>query len=325
MTQVPLTVVMYHYVRPLDRSRFSEIKALHLDQFRAQIDYIRRHYNVVSIGHLLAALRDEQSLPPRPCFLTFDDGYLDHYQYAFPILFDAKLPAAFYPPRSTGIERKVLDVNKVHFILASVADKRHLADELDVHMEAERHRFSFPSRAELVQQYSVSNRFDAPVVIYIKRLLQHALPEALRTELTAALFERYVSKDETAFAEELYMSLDQMRTMHSCGMHFGGHGGRHEWLSRLTPDGQAAEIDASTDLLDRIGVSAQERTFCYPYGDYNAATLDTLAVRGYRMAFTSEVGLARLGEQSPLKLSRLDTNDLPKTADAKPNAWTCAA
>ena len=51
--------------------------------------------------------------------MTFDDGYLDHFVNVFPVLFDEKLQGSFYPPLAPVRERKLLDVNRVHFILAS--------------------------------------------------------------------------------------------------------------------------------------------------------------------------------------------------------------
>jgi hypothetical protein len=50
-----LSIVMYHYVRELRRSRFPGIKGLETDEFREQIAYIKKHYNVISGADLLAA------------------------------------------------------------------------------------------------------------------------------------------------------------------------------------------------------------------------------------------------------------------------------
>ena len=83
---------MYHYVRPLARTRFPEIKGLDLEDFRAQIRYIDRHYHVISTSELIAALDGEMDLPENAALLTFDDGYADHYDYAMPILQDPLHP-----------------------------------------------------------------------------------------------------------------------------------------------------------------------------------------------------------------------------------------
>lgn len=317
-----LTVVRYHYVRPLERTRFPTIKALHVNQFRQQLEYIRRFYSVVSMVEVLAAASGAALLPPRACLLTFDDAYLDHWVYVFPILHDAGLSGAFYPTRRAVIERRLLEVNKVHFILAALPDKEMLASEINRLAEAARDRFDFASLSELATQYGRPSRFDPATVVYIKRMLQHALPKALRAEIADGLFRRFVSADETAFAEELYMSIDQARTMQKCGMHFGGHGSDHLWLSRLAEEEQAQEIDGSSALLTQIGVPGDQRSFCFPYGDYDATTLRLLTDRGYRVAFTTKDDLAYLEAGRLLELPRLATNDLPTVASNAPNEWT---
>ncbi len=58
-----VTIVMYHFVRELKRSRFPDIKGLSIEEFRGQIEYIRRHYSVVGVPDLLAALGS----PTDPC------------------------------------------------------------------------------------------------------------------------------------------------------------------------------------------------------------------------------------------------------------------
>ncbi len=311
-----LTVVMYHYVRPLERTRFPEIKGMTLDRFRGQLAHIKARYNVVSMEEAVAAAAGETDLPPDACLLTFDDGYLDHFTYCFPLLAEVGLSGAFYPPRCTALGRRVLDVNKVHFVLAATPDKDALAAEMESLMEASRDRYDFPSRKALHAEYAKPNRWDTATVIYIKRLLQHALPDALRSEITSVLFARRVAADEAAFAEELYMTVEQMRVMRANGMHFGGHGDDHHWLSRRTPEAQAAEIDGAAALLDLIGMPAETRTFCYPYGDYSEVTTGLLAAKDWKLAFTSVPGEARLTPPSRFTLPRFDCNDLPTATDA---------
>jgi peptidoglycan/xylan/chitin deacetylase (PgdA/CDA1 family) len=83
-----LSIIMYHYVRDLRRSRFPNLKGLETDRFREQIAYIKKHYSVISGDELLAAAeaRSWDTLPPSPLLLTFDDGYVDHFTQVFPIL-----------------------------------------------------------------------------------------------------------------------------------------------------------------------------------------------------------------------------------------------
>ena len=94
----PLTIVMYHYVRPIAESPYPNIKGLEVNLFREQLRYCRRHYTFVSMAQVVAAAEGGEPLPKCPLLLTFDDGYIDHYQYVLPILLEFQVPGAFYAP-----------------------------------------------------------------------------------------------------------------------------------------------------------------------------------------------------------------------------------
>ena len=81
-----ITIVMYHYVRNLRRSRFPGIKGLDLGLFRAQLSYMERHYTMIRMEDLIAALDGGPSLPERAALLTFDDGFIDHFEFVYPLL-----------------------------------------------------------------------------------------------------------------------------------------------------------------------------------------------------------------------------------------------
>jgi len=125
-----LSIIMYHYVRELHYSRYPEIKGLETDHFREQITYIKKHYNVISGANLLAAAEADalRNLPPRALLLTFDDGYVDHFTQVFPVLHREELSGCFFPSAKSILENQVLDVNKIHFVLARVPDKQAIVD-----------------------------------------------------------------------------------------------------------------------------------------------------------------------------------------------------
>ena len=80
-----LTIVTYHYVRDLARSRYPEIKGQTTERFIEQLDYMDRHYTFVTIEDCLAALNGEP-LPQTAALLTFDDGLKEVWTAAFPLL-----------------------------------------------------------------------------------------------------------------------------------------------------------------------------------------------------------------------------------------------
>lgn len=121
-----VTIVMYHYVRDMTKSKYPGIKGLDLPLFIEQLDYIQQHYYLISMEHLIHAIENDELLPPKSALLTFDDAYADHFYNVFPILLERKIQGSFFAPAKTILENKVLDVNKIHYILASVKETHAL-------------------------------------------------------------------------------------------------------------------------------------------------------------------------------------------------------
>src|SRR6185436_18294075 len=108
------------------------------------------------------------------------------------------------------------------------------------------------------------SRYDSAEVVFLKRLLQTVLPAALPSRILAELFAAHVTADESAFAEELYMSADQLRCMVRHGMYVGSHGYSHVRLGWLAPEEQALEVDRSLEFLAGLGTDTGSWMMCYP-------------------------------------------------------------
>lgn len=315
MSRDLLTVVMYHYTRPLVDSAWPRLKALELDRFHGQLDWLQENYTPITGEMLQKALKGQADLPPMPCLLTFDDGYSDHYRYAFPALRARGMSGLFFAPFSSLCQGQVLEVNKIQFTLAALDNPCDLAEDLDDMLRAR----GFDIGA-LHQSHLTPNRLDDAKVAYAKRLLQHALPPELRSELVNALFKAHVTSDEAAFARELYLTPSQAREMRAGGMEFGGHGDLHLWHGQSTAAELQREITGSEQALKAIGAPIRDGYYCYPFGSQNQATLDLVKATGFSIGFTTEPTLCDIATTDPLRIARLDTNDLPHSPGAT-SAW----
>ena len=91
-----ITVLLYHRVTDAARDNLS----VGIEQFDRQMGLLRRYCEPLSIEQVLASATIPRSRRPLVC-VTFDDGYLDNYTHAVPILLRHRIPAAFFV--STGI------------------------------------------------------------------------------------------------------------------------------------------------------------------------------------------------------------------------------
>jgi peptidoglycan/xylan/chitin deacetylase (PgdA/CDA1 family) len=311
-----VTIVTYHYVRELKATRYPRIKALGRQEFVAQLDYLARHYTFVSADDLFAALDGETVLPPNATVLTFDDGYIDHFTTVFPLLARRGIQGWFFPSTWSAMDRAVLDVNKIQFILAAVEDERTLVAELMERIAAHRHEHGMRSPEEYHAQFAVSSGYDNGEVIFIKRMLQRELPAEFRARLIGELFSTYVTRDESAFAEELYMTVPQLEHLIASGMLVGGHGHFHRWLDRIPEEDMRFEIGRSAGLLRELGVSHNRFVMCYPHGGHNDHVVAECRHQGFRVGLTVRPGIASVEEACAMVLPRIDTNEFPKANGA---------
>lgn len=304
---------MYHYVRDLKQSAYPKIKGLDVGLFEKQLLYIRDHYTVVSMEEVISCVYENRPLPDNAALLTFDDGYIDHYRFVFPLLKSFGFQGSFYIPTQTVKEHKVLDVNKIHFILAAAPDTGSILADLRELIANNKASFGLAGFAEYYKKLAVPNRFDSAEVIFIKRLLQVELEESVRSSFADILFMKYVNESETAFAKELYVNEEQLREMKDAGMHIGCHGYNHYWWNRLDEAELEREIDLSLSFLEGIGADMQNWTAAYPYGSHSKEVENMLDKKDCRLAFTTVVGIADAVKSSRLTMCRLDTNDIPIT------------
>ena len=305
-----LTIVMYHYVRPIAGSRFPRIKGLELEGFKRQLEYLNERYNIITTEQVINAVLGRAKLPKNACWLTFDDGYKDHFQFVLPELLKRNLHGAFFPPRAAIEGQFVLDVNLIHHILSSKMDIKALVRKLNELCVL--NGISDGELTSFYHKFGVADRFDDANTIYLKRMLQHVLPESMRNSITEQLFNDCVGVKQSDFSNELYMNVDEVKNLVNCGMYVGSHGSMHYWLDRISTEKQEQDIVHSLEFLELIGVSTKHWVMCYPYGAYNSDTLLLLKNFGASIGITVEARKANISQDNPFKLPRLDTNDFPQ-------------
>lgn len=305
-----LSIVMYHYVRPIAESQYPNIKGLEFALFKEQIQYFKDNFNVVTMQQVIDCLNDKLDMPKNAILLTFDDGYIDHYDYVFPILKKYGMQGSFFVPSAILEYGKVLDVNKIHFIMASLEIEKLLPRVLSIIESYRKIGFDIEQDDVLFDKLAKANRWDSKEVVFVKKLLQSYLQEDIRGEIVDRLFAEIVDVSEEEFSKRLYMNLEQIREMKEAGMFFGIHGEKHYWLNELSIKKMQEDINHSKSYFSEV-LDEDYLVMNYPYGGYNDNVLNYVRKIGFKLGFSVEVGQADLKKDNPLILPRLDTNDFP--------------
>ncbi len=259
---------------PFDRGLWSATA----DGFDRQLGWLRAHVDVVSPGDLPEALRARRG---RHVILTFDDGYLDNFTEAYPILRAHRLAASFFV--TTGF----LD------------DGRRLPPWDEIAWMVRTGAASPVALAGLVPGVLPYDEPDRERAIRSLRARYRELSGEGAERFLACLGQatgtgRYVPPA----GDRLWMTWDMVREMRRGGMTIGGHTVNHPMLSRLSRQEQWEEIGGcGRRLAEELGEPM--RFFAYPFGKpgtFNADTRGCLAEAGVRAAFTYHGGFARLDD-----------------------------
>ncbi|WP_230970690.1 polysaccharide deacetylase family protein [Nitrogeniibacter aestuarii] len=92
-----INILMYHQVGDFAPMKAHRSTYCHHKRFASQMAYLARFgYTVLSMDQVLDCLRGERPIPPRAVALTFDDGYENFYEHAWPVLQKHGFPAMVY-------------------------------------------------------------------------------------------------------------------------------------------------------------------------------------------------------------------------------------
>jgi len=285
-----LLVLNYHRIGDPEKDPFDPgVFSATSDQLNEQISYLKRKVRLVGLDEALAYIGGDQKEKRPRCrvLLTFDDGYLDNYQVAFPILRAHGAPGVFF--LATGMVGSccVPWWDHIAFLIKS----------------ARRRRFFL--------QY--------PSTLYVD-LDANGMSRTLRDILR--LCKRPGNVDSARFVEELqdaakgddlprfprrFLNWTEAREMIAGGMAIGSHTHSHAILTQLDPKQQKADLSQSRLLL-KGNLNIEADVLAYPVGAQSSIsdqTRQSAREVGYRAAFSSYGGTNRRGFTEPFDIKRI--------------------
>ncbi len=94
-----LVVLMYHRILPANDPRIMDEQPgmyVHPETFQMHLKTIKQYFTPIHLSQWLQDLRTQKPLPKRSIAITFDDGWYDNYEYAYPILKQENIPASIF-------------------------------------------------------------------------------------------------------------------------------------------------------------------------------------------------------------------------------------
>ncbi|SIR44388.1 polysaccharide deacetylase family protein [Pontibacter lucknowensis] len=312
-------VLMYHRIAAPETDIWD--LAVSPANFEEQLQVLSRTGEVVPL-HELAARAKEKRRRKHLIALSFDDGYIDNYETAKPLLEKYRLPATFFVTScNLGTEREFwwdelenLILHAAHlpatFVMKvkGVLIKRDLKQEAELSYELQQQHMHWKAcltppttrRSELFLALWTAMR--ALADSEIQQLLQQVRDW---TKSEAVNRPAYKSMSTGQLAE---LAKQQLFAI-------GAHTVTHPALGHHGFDFQKAEMAANRDLLQEL-TGNRISLMAYPYGHYNADTLQAAEAASFDAAFTTE-GSTVNKRTHQYRIGRFQVNDMTGAAFAK--------
>lgn len=285
-----LTVLMFHRVLPAGSDALAQSErefAFSVEGFARTLDFVARHYHVVSLAQVKAAIDGQGQLPDCPLLITFDDGWRDTVQFAMPELKKRGLPALLF------VATEVMELPQPRWwqdaavaVLANPQTAPRLLQALGM-------------PAEAATQPGFSQRVAARLA---------GLPEAQRREVIRQADPQVLQQID---ARQM-VDADDLRQWTDNGFELGGHGHSHSPIAYANDP--RAEVLNCRSHLRALGL--EDLSLSYPHGVKNDASRELLKEAGFEVVFDSNPCLANVARLPRLRF------DLPRI-HLPENAWTC--
>ena len=307
-------VLTYHRVVPrkvVERQHIQPGMYMLEESFAAHIAYLRERFTLISLDELLDLWQTNQFKSDRSyCVITFDDGWRDNYQFAFPILRKLAVPATiFLATDFIGTDRWFWPDRLMSLLAKGVAPSlgsatRNAVSAILVDAVGVR-----PSTVDGVYREAKSGLpVTADAIVETCKGLEVGKIESLLDSLSRALCADMP-------AERVLLDWDEVREMAAYGVSFGSHSCSHRILTQIPLSEVKTELTESKSVIVQHGVQPSS-AFCYPNGNFNPGIQALVRETGYRAAVGCEIGLEGDRPSNLYALKRVSLHEDSSSSDS---------
>jgi peptidoglycan/xylan/chitin deacetylase (PgdA/CDA1 family) len=272
---------------------------VHERVFDAHLRFLREHFRIISFTEFLRLHRTgEWDTRERYCLITFDDGWLDNYVYAYPILKRYQIPATIFVSTALLGSQEWTWPDKLGWLMTRSGLARRTV----------RHRLRplegrYPWLGYLTQR-AATIPIDAAIE-QCKRMSDRALADLL--------LEMAAQRGVDVPKERLFLEWREVEEMSRDGLAFGSHAVSHRILTRLPATEMQAEVAGSLKTLRQRSVNWVP-VFCYPNGDHDDAVVAQVKAAGYHAAVCTNAAAEVWDRPDLFRLKRIGVhNDVSAT------------
>lgn len=278
-------ILGYHRVLPAESEELKFIQPgmyVTSQTFEKHMRYINEHYNVTTLDELIKNPGVENA-----CIVTFDDGWYDNYQYAFPVLKKYSIPATIFLATNLIGTNSWAWPDRISYYINFAT-----RDQVDLVINA----ILSQSRTMPVKHIKgFSSQGNRPVLAdeiinYLKTTTEDA-----RNSLMASIDSHMETLMSALNGQRPWMTWPEIIEMSYGNISFGAHSHNHVILTQTNIEEAAREIkDSRNTLEDKLGKPVS--MFSYPNGNYNHELMRIIDNLGFKLAVTTKPGMINESE-----------------------------
>ena len=302
-----VTILTYHRIVSNEMARSEEIQPgmfVLAQTFEAHLAYLRKRFEIISLAELLDLWRTNQLKSDRSyCVITFDDGWRDNYQFAFPVLMKYRIPATIFlatdfigTARWFWPDQMMLLLENGRQDTTGAADRKAfstvLEEAIGVTLSEADGSFKRVESGDPIDSDSIIECCKGVEVDRIQQIIDR-LSRALHMELPT---------------QRVLLNWDEVREMAGKGVAFGSHSCSHRIMTQIPPSEAKTELINSMETLLEQGIKPVP-VYCYPNGNFDRDIQKLVREGGYLAAVGCEVGLERDRPNDLFALKRISVHE----------------
>jgi peptidoglycan/xylan/chitin deacetylase (PgdA/CDA1 family) len=272
-------ILMYHRINRKNTSGTILQDGMYVDPetFQKQIVCLKNNFTIVSLDQVPEIDKYDRKKQKPYCILTFDDGWEDFYEYAYPVLLSNNVCATVFLPTDYIGTTKRFWTDQFSDIIYKIGRIKKTGYTVN------RSSIGMIDNIERTDK-SIDDLFEESV-----KTMKY-LPGEEVEEILCQLKERWNLQTEEGKTD--FLSWGQVKEMYTSGLvQYGSHTKSHRLLTEVTEISVRNELLQSKEKLIAEGVvSSTFLPVAYPNGNYNERIVKLAEETGYHLALTTERG-----------------------------------
>lgn len=304
-----VVILMYHRVvssKELGRYYIQPGMYVKNDVFEMQMKFLKEHFEIVSLTELLELWKDKKlDETKRYCVITFDDGWMDNYVHAYPVLKRYDMPATIFIPTTYIGTDEWFWPDKIGYLMSHYYKNGNRSS----------HEYKLSIPFFLKNESGKTSKGNELKTAFIGRDMEEDINSAIETckgisdkEIDQLIRSLCMGLDKKLPSERVLLNWQEIEEMSENRISFGSHSCSHKILTKLDAEQLRSEIADSLHVLREKGINSVP-VFCYPNGDYSDSIIEQVKASGYQAAVSTVFGIESNSTRNGFCLRRIGVHN----------------